>query len=316
MLFLDLETSCTSQTLSSVMGFVGRLLDLIGIIVPILLMIMLTIKIAKVVRNPDDKKLQPQIKNSIMAAIVVFMIPVITNACFSMLGEKTNISSCWLLAKSNSYTINSPQYIAIEKEKRNSIYNNPEDYQKGVPKPEPTPTAPESNTPGNNTPATTISGGTTLATGNRLVEVGRTQIGVPYHSMHYGPKGSGHDGFGCAMFVSYCYNQVFFGGVSGQEMGLGGFYGSTYEYWGNVTRDGYNPHNKKFVEVASSQAQPGDVVAFLRGGDHYASYSNCYHVGLYAGNGNIIDSSDAGVQERPININNGDLHFLRYMGRE
>ena len=304
MLLLDLETSCTSQALSNIMGIIGKILTIIGIVAPILLLIALAIKLTKMVINPDDKKGLPKIRNSIIAAAVVFFIPVIVDAAFQMMGEKYNLSSCWMLAKTTKYTIESVEYIEIEEKDTQKYLVEPKDYEKGV------------NNPNK---ATTIKGGITPELGNRLVEVAKTQIGVPYHTMHYGPKGSGNEGFGCAMFVSYCYNQVFFGGVSGQSRGLGGFYGSTYEYWGNVTNDGYNAYNKKFVEVRPNEAQAGDVIAFLRGNNHYSSYSNCYHVGLYMGNGNYIDSSGSGtsgrgVGEGSIDINRSDIHFLRYVG--
>ena len=286
MLLLDLETSCTSIELGNLMSIVNNILTLITIVAPILLIISLAITLTQLVKDPDNKKLKPKLRNSIIALFVIFFVPVIINAFMYALGEKYNISSCWMLAKEHKYVITDPKYMEIEEEKYKTIIINPKDYEKG--------------NPGG---ATTIKGGITPELGRRLVEVGRTQLGVPYHSMHYGPKGSGHDGFGCAMFVSYCYNQVFFGGVSGQNPGLGGFYGSTYEYWGNVTRDGYNPHNKKFVEVSPGAAQAGDVVAFLRGGNHYSSYSNCYHVALYEGNGRIIHSANSGVGEQNININ-------------
>ena len=306
MQILDLETSCTSQALANTMGAVGNMLNIIGILVPILLMISLGIKIAKMVANPDNKKGLTQIKNSLIAAAVVFFIPVFVNVLFYSMGEKYNVSSCWMLAKSNSYTVNSPQYMEIEKKEKHGITTDPDEYQKGKPKPK--------------NQATTVAGGITTETGNRLVEVARSQIGVPYHTMNYGPKGSGNEGFGCAMFVSYCYNQVFFGGVSGQNYDTSGFYGSTYEFWGNVTNDGYNAHNQKFVEVQPSAAQAGDVIAFLRGNDHYSSHDNCYHVGLYIGNGQMIDSSGSGtsgrgVAEGGIDINRSDIHFLRYVGR-
>lgn len=38
MLILDLETSCTSQGLSNIMGFVNNTLTIIQIVVPILLL--------------------------------------------------------------------------------------------------------------------------------------------------------------------------------------------------------------------------------------------------------------------------------------
>ena len=305
MLALDLETSCTSQALANVMGVIGRVLDVICIVAPILLIVTLIIKITKMVVNPDDKKNIPQIRNSLIATAVIFLIPTIVNASFQMLGEKYNISSCWMLAKSTKYTINSVEYVEIEEKEKKKIITTPNEYEKGVYNPD---------------KATTVKGGITKELGEKLVAVARSQIGVPYYTMHYGPKGSGNEGFGCAMFVSYCYNQVFFGGVSGQTRGLGGFYGSTYEYWGNVTSDGYDAYNKKFVEVKPSEAQAGDVIAFLRGGNHYSSHSNCYHVGLYIGNGQMIDSSGSGtsgrgVGEGPIDINRSDIHFLRYVGK-
>ena len=316
MQILDLETSCTSQGLANTMFAVGNMLNIICIIVPILLMISLIIKVAKMVKDPDNKKGLSQIKNSIIAAVIIFFIPTFLNILTQAMGEKYNISSCWMLAQSTKYTINNTSYMDIDSKDKNPVYTEPDEYQKGKPKPKET-----KGTNGTSGPAaTTVSGGITTELGNRLVEVARTQIGVPYHTMHYGPKGSGNEGFGCAMFVSYCYNQVFFGGVSGQDYSTSGFFGSTYEYWGNVTRDGYNAHNQKFVEVQPSQAQAGDVITFLRGNDHYSSHDNCYHVGLYIGNGQMIDSSGSGtsgrgVAEGGIDINRSDIHFLRYVGR-
>ena len=135
--------------------------------------------------------------------------------------------------------------------------------------------------------------------------------------MHYGPKEGDGKGFGCAMFVSYCYNQALFNGASAQTKGTGGFYGSTWEYWGNVTNDGYDAYNKGFVEVDAASAQPGDVIAFLKlnqGNSYYDSYQNCYHVGLYEGNGKMIESGGAGVAESAIDINRQDIRFLHYVG--
>ena len=147
-----------------------------------------------------------------------------------------------------------------------------------------------------------------------LLEKAESQIGVPYNSMNYGPKEEGGSGFGCAMFVSYCYNNTLFNGASGQNRGSG-FYGSTYEYWGNVTKDGYDAYNKGFEEVDPSEAQAGDVLCFLYDTpDPYSSYSNCYHVGLYVGDNQMIDSSNGGVAKRAVNVNDKNVHVLRYVG--
>ena len=171
--------------------------------------------------------------------------------------------------------------------------------------------------------ATSINNGLTQENIETMMNAAQSQLGLPYYSMHYGPREGDGQGFGCAMFVSYCYNQALFNGASGQERGLGGFYGSTYEYWGNVTNDGYDAYNKTFIEVPAEEAQPGDVVAFIKSGDEmignscYDSYRNCGHVGLYAGNGLIYESSDGAhcVTETGIDIYDSDnFRFLRYVG--
>ena len=150
-----------------------------------------------------------------------------------------------------------------------------------------------------------------------LLKAASSQLGLPYYSMHYGPREGDGAGFGCAMFVSYCFNQVLFNGASAQSKGLGGFYGSTYEFWGNVTKDGYDAYNKGFEEVPASEAQAGDVICFLNtdyNPDYYADVRNCYHVALYEGDGKFAESGGAGVAEGNIDINRGDIRFLRYVG--
>ena len=157
-----------------------------------------------------------------------------------------------------------------------------------------------------------------------MMNAAKSQLELPYYSMHYGPREGDGQGFGCAMFVSYCFNQALFNGVSAQERGLGGFYGSTYEYWGNVTNDGYNAYNKTFIEVPAEKAQPGDVVAVVKttkdagmvGDSCYDSYLNCGHVGLYAGDGVMYEASDGAhcVTKTGIDTSREDIRFLRYVG--
>ena len=301
MVFLDLETSCTSQALANIFGIVGRVLTFICIAAPILLIVSYVYRFTKLIQNPDEKGGIKKIINSGLAAMIIFFIPTFIDSSMRLAGEKYNISSCWLLAKESRFSIENKKYVeAYTGPERKKIIVDASHYEKGVAK--------------SGSAYFSASGGITRATGEKLVAAARSQLGLPYYSMHYGPKEGDGLGFGCAMFVSYCYNQVFFGGVSAQYPGLGGFYGSTYEFWGNVTRDGYDAYNKKFVEVSAADAQPGDVIAFLRGGDHHSSATNCYHVGLYVGDGKIIDSSYYGVTERSVNIYASDYHFLRFVG--
>lgn len=150
-----------------------------------------------------------------------------------------------------------------------------------------------------------------------LVETGRSQLGVPYKSMHYGPKGSGDEGFGCAMFVAYCYNTVMFNGHRGDDMTeyphyTGYVYGATTVFWGAVSHDGGpNGINEGFVEVPASEARPGDVICFVNGDDPYSSCNNCNHVALYVGDSRMIEG---GGTEHDFDMSNGTLHYLHYVG--
>ena len=159
---------------------------------------------------------------------------------------------------------------------------------------------------------------------DKMLEIAESQCGVRYNSMNYGPAEEGGDGFGCAMLVSYIYNNILFNGVRGDSMDTPGFYGSTYEYWGNVTRDGYDPHNKGFIEVPAEEAQPGDVVAYTEGYDPYESAQSCGHVALYIGDGEVIGangtgSGDAAVGQVEVTSVEAqaygrDAHYLHYVG--
>ena len=159
----------------------------------------------------------------------------------------------------------------------------------------------------------------------KLFELAKSQLGVPYNSMNYGPKEDGSKGFGCAMFVSYVYNNLLFGGVSGQDDSTSGFYGSCKNYWGNATNDNFDAHNKGFVEVSEKDAKPGDIICFVDTdgkGTGHDNASSCYHVGIYEGDGKMIHSSTTtnGVGEIDIDKyldkrgRGREYYFLHYVG--
>ena len=87
--------NCSSIGLANIITILKRILDVIWIITPILAIIYLTINITKIMINPDEKKIPKKIQNQILAIFIVFMIPTIINATMYILGEKTDLSSCW-----------------------------------------------------------------------------------------------------------------------------------------------------------------------------------------------------------------------------
>lgn len=128
---LTMISECSSPVLSLFLKVVKGILDLMQIIVPILLMCSIAYSLIKLMQNPEDKKLPGRIKNSVLAAVIVFMIPVLINVLMNILGENFTVSLCW----NNIGDYNGDvKYIKVNNKKGINILGNPDDYEKGIPK--------------------------------------------------------------------------------------------------------------------------------------------------------------------------------------
>lgn len=149
-----------------------------------------------------------------------------------------------------------------------------------------------------------------------LIEAAESQVGVRYQSLHYGPKGDpfgNGEGFGCAMFVAYAYNTVFFDGHRGDDNSHQTddnqwFCGYTAAFWAAVTGEPNNDTNWGLVEVEPENAQPGDVICYVSGNNPYSSRLNCGHASMYYGDGKEITAG--GISD--IDIHASGLHFLSF----
>ncbi|WKD58972.1 C40 family peptidase [Corynebacterium caspium] len=114
-----------------------------------------------------------------------------------------------------------------------------------------------------------ISGSSSNApvVGNNIVEIAQSKIGAPYVYGAAGPTA-----FDCSGFTSWVYSQV----------------------------------GKAIPRTSQSQVAAGVPVAYndLRPGDIVAFYGGASHVGIYAGNGQIIDALNSGVPVglRPLSL--------------
>ena len=81
-----LAIQCDEPALNGILYVVKNLLNLIMILAPILAIVFLAINLIKLARDPDEKKLPPKVKNTLLALAIVFFIPVIVNALVYMLG--------------------------------------------------------------------------------------------------------------------------------------------------------------------------------------------------------------------------------------
>ena len=130
-----LEVTCSDPALQNVLYVVRRVVNIIQIVVPILLMIALCLQIFTLVTNPDDKKAKGKIKNSIIAAIIVFFVPFIVNVVMGLIDEKTVVSDCWNKATTKASTrtqYQDPNGYGSNVQKNNNNKRTP-NYERGKP---------------------------------------------------------------------------------------------------------------------------------------------------------------------------------------
>ncbi len=310
MLFFNMTITCSNPELAFIFNIMKRLILLIQFIVPILLIISAIVSLTKLVKNPEEKNGIKKIMNQFLAAGIVFFIPLSANVVMGVLGENSNFSSCWMNAE--EVKDKKVEYILIEENDYKKILVDADEYEKGNEKKSIIPRYNYQNS------GYSYHGEVNGVIGQKLVEVAKTQLGVRYQSIHYGPKGSADEGFGCAMFVAYCYNQVYFNGARG-DFSLDSkpheaFYGATTLFWANVA-PGASHYNRGFVEVRPEEAIAGDVVAYIKSeavNHPYSDRSNCNHVALYTGNGKIMEAG--GGDEHNFDMNAPHIHFLHYTG--
>lgn len=141
-MILEIINDCSSAELSLITLFIKRGLNIIHIVVPIVLMISLTINFINLMRDPDNKKLLPKVRNSAIAAAVIFFIPTLINIVMANVSDTNDFSACWNERRYSNYSV--PNYLEVSDNKKNGIVQDPSDYQKGSPKPSPSP-SPSSN---------------------------------------------------------------------------------------------------------------------------------------------------------------------------
>ena len=119
---------CNNAALASFLYMVKNVLNIIWIVGPMLAIISLTINLTMLVKNPEEKKVPSKIRNSIIALIVLFMIPTIVNVSMALLGNNYEISSCW---KSATKPNLKPTYIDPHPGNRQPIVSDPDKYDGG-----------------------------------------------------------------------------------------------------------------------------------------------------------------------------------------
>lgn len=107
LLFLDESTACIDGSLLNIMRLVRLVIKVLQIAVPVGLILMGTIDMAKSVIAGDEKKIKeaqkPFVKR-IVAAIIVFLIPYIVNMAINLVvSDASDWRKCWNTAGKEDY---------------------------------------------------------------------------------------------------------------------------------------------------------------------------------------------------------------------
>ncbi len=286
----DLGNCCNDKALLKIWSITSNVLSIIQIVVPILLLIVVTISLAKLMIDPDNNKELKAIKNKFIAAVIVFFIPVFINAAINITSESSskslNFVDCLKEAKNVKIDMKS-KYIPIDEKGTVPIVPTG-DYEEGTPSKESIGDKISSRvcTVGDKSVKLVYNDSHAEAkisrkvNGQEVVDYAKSWIGkMSYEFTAQGPLKVGGK-CSCSHFVYQVLKHF--------DMIEGNFIRSTV--WGSC--------NVKGTTIYSdySKLVPGDVVFMTLGG-------TAGHVGIYAGNGKVIDCN-TGTGVRTSNAKN------------
>ena len=84
---------CGQEGVRNAFSMIGNVLTVMRIVVPIGLIVMTSLDVAKKVINPEEKDGQKKIINRAIAALVVFLIPTFISIVFKIIDYGSEVSS-------------------------------------------------------------------------------------------------------------------------------------------------------------------------------------------------------------------------------
>ena len=226
--------SCSSTSIASLIVVARKIIHLIQIIAPILLIVMATINLIKLVNNPELKNGNKMIINKVIAAIVVFMIPVLLEALLSIIPEGNGFIECWNEIRVSNLLKPEVEYIPIDDtSEKASIINNASEYEYGK----------KETSNGNSSDSSNVK--KINVTGNDIITYAEQFNGKPYKSGGYWNGEYPYTATDCVGFVKGVYKHF---GIKIPT---------------NASKLFNNP--KKFTIVTGQPLKAGDIVVY----DHH-----------------------------------------------
>ena len=120
---------CNDPTLLPIIRVIKNVFLIIEILAPILAIVALMILMFRLMvtpQDPDDPRkdnwrLKHRVKNTVIALVIIFLVPVFVNVVMAILGEKFTVSACWKNAE--NYKMSSKTTYYDRGKKKTKIIN-------------------------------------------------------------------------------------------------------------------------------------------------------------------------------------------------
>ncbi len=91
----SLGTCCTDYSLIGILTVTRRIFEFIQIIVPIVLIVAGTIQFVQLTINPELKDGLRKVLNKVIAAVIIFLLPVLVDVVFGVTSNDFSVAACW-----------------------------------------------------------------------------------------------------------------------------------------------------------------------------------------------------------------------------
>ena len=248
-----LATCCNDGTIVWFLALTKKIFEIIQLIVPAALLIAGTIEFTRLSINPEDKKGFRKILNKIIAAFIVFMIPVLVDVVLTAVPNSFSVASCWEQAKvaSTGRLFGSNQYVSTGKDSEKGIvWLDPKVYEKSA----------------SATDSKKDTGKSTTSIQQQIVSYAKSfaNKGNKYKWGGYWNGSPKYTPTDCIGFVKGVYSHFGFKNMKNAPSGTQSFYRARH---GIVT------------QVSEKDLQPSDLVLWKG------------HIAIYIGNGKIVHAA-------------------------
>lgn len=134
----DLGNCCEDYGLAVIIDTSRRIVGFIQLVAPLTLIVMAMVQLIKLVFNPEEKNGLKSLRNKVVAAVIIFFIPMLVDVVVGLLPTEFSLSACWHTASTlrEVSRMTGNNYIPLSEKKFVSFLIDPAEFEKGVPKEE------------------------------------------------------------------------------------------------------------------------------------------------------------------------------------